>query len=84
MIYMLYTYIIEVIIMLAIRLPEEIENRLTDLATKTGRTKTYYAKEAILEHLDEMEDRYLALSRLEKPGKRFSLDEMEQDIDVGD
>lgn len=81
---MLYTYIIEVIIMLAIRLPEEIENRLTDLATKTGRTKTYYAKEAILEHLDEMEDRYLALSRLEKPGKRFSLDEMEQDIDVGD
>lgn len=70
--------------MLAIRLPEEIENRLTDLATKTGRTKTYYAKEAILEHLDEMEDRYLALSRLEKPGKRFSLDEMEQDIDVGD
>lgn len=68
--------------MLAIRLPEEIENRLTALATKTGRTKTFYAKEAILEHLDDMEDRYLALTRLEKSGKRFSLDEMEQDLDV--
>ena len=68
--------------MLAIRLPEEIENRLTALAAKTGRTKTFYAKEAILEHLDEMEDRYLALSRLEKPNKRFSLDEMEQGLDV--
>lgn len=70
--------------MLAIRLPEEIENRLTALAAKTGRTKTYYAKEAILEHLDEIEDRYLALSRLEKSGKRFSLDEMEQSLDVDD
>jgi len=39
--------------MLAIRLPKDIENRLTDLAKKTGRTKTFYAKEAILEHLDE-------------------------------
>jgi len=68
--------------MLAIRLPEEIENRLTALAAKTGRTKTFYAKEAILEHLDEMEDKYLAVTRIENPGKRFSLNEMEQDLDV--
>ena len=68
--------------MLAIRLPEEIENRLNALAAKTGRTKTFYAKEAIIKHLDEMEDRYLAISRLENPGKRWSLDEIEQDLDV--
>jgi len=68
--------------MLAIRLPEDIENRLTELASKTGRTKTFYAKEAILEHLDEMEDKYLALSRLENPGKRRSLDELEQELDL--
>ena len=68
--------------MLAIRLPEEIEKRLADLAAKTGRTKTFYAKEAILEHLGEMEDKYLAVTRLENPGKRFSLDEMEQGFDV--
>lgn len=68
--------------MLAIRLPEDIENRLKALAEKTGRTKTFYAKEAILEHLDEMEDKYLALDRLENPGKRWTLDELEQDLDL--
>lgn len=68
--------------MLAIRLPEEIEKRLTDLAAKTGRTKTFYAKEAILEHIDEIEDKYLAINRLENPGKRWTLDELEQDLDL--
>ena len=69
-------------IMLAIRLPEDIENRLKALADKTGRTKTYYAKEAILEHLADMEDKYLALSRLENPGKRWSLNDLEQELDL--
>ena len=51
--------------MLAIRLPETIEKRLDQLAKRTGRTKTYYAREAILQHLDELEDVYLAEKRLE-------------------
>ncbi len=68
--------------MLAIRLPEDIEKRLTDLAARTGRTKTFYAKEAILEHLDEIEDKYLAINRLEAPGKRWTLDELEQELDL--
>ena len=50
--------------MLAIRLPPEIENRLDVLAKATGRTKTFYAREAILEHLDDLEDLYLAEQRL--------------------
>jgi len=51
--------------MLAIRLPKEIEDRLSVLAKATGRTKTFYAKEAILKHLDDLEDIYLAEKRLE-------------------
>ncbi len=51
--------------MLAIRLPPEIEARLAELARRTGRTKSFYAREAILNHLDELEDLYLAESRLE-------------------
>jgi RHH-type rel operon transcriptional repressor/antitoxin RelB len=51
--------------MLAIRLPETIEKRLDRLAKRTGRTKTYYAREAILQYLDEIEDIYLAEKRLE-------------------
>ncbi|MGD0520997.1 MAG: DUF6290 family protein [Terracidiphilus sp.] len=50
--------------MLAIRLPEEVEKRLDALAKETGRTKTFYAREAILEHLDDLEDIYLAEQRL--------------------
>mgnify|MGYP001049087731 CR=1 FL=1 len=50
--------------MLAIRLPVEVENRLAALAKATGRTKTYYAREAILEYLDDLEDLYLAEQRL--------------------
>lgn len=50
--------------MLAIRLPQEIEARLDTLAKATGRSKTYYAREAILEHLDDLEDIYLAEQRM--------------------
>lgn len=49
--------------MLAIRLPEGIEERLDVLAKATGRTKTFYAREAILQHLDDLEDIYLAEKR---------------------
>jgi RHH-type rel operon transcriptional repressor/antitoxin RelB len=51
--------------MLAIRLPATIEKRLDRLAKRTGRTKTYYAREAILKHLEDMENIYLAERRLE-------------------
>jgi len=46
--------------MLAIRLPAAIEKRLERLAKRTGRTKAYYAREAILQHLEDLEDIYLA------------------------
>jgi len=49
----------------SIRLPHEIENRLEKLSSQTGRSKSFYVKEAIMEHLDEIEDVYLAEKRLE-------------------
>ena len=49
----------------SIRLPQEVENRLQNLSVKTGRSKSFYVKEAILEHLDDIEDVYLAEKRLE-------------------
>ncbi len=49
----------------SIRLPHEIENRLEKLSAQTGRSKSFYVKEAILEHLDDIEDIYLAEKRLE-------------------
>jgi RHH-type rel operon transcriptional repressor/antitoxin RelB len=52
--------------MLAIRLPESVEKRLERLAKRTGRTKTFYAREAILRHLEDLEDIYLAERSLDR------------------
>ena len=70
--------------MLAIRLPTEVENRLAALATKTGRTKTYYARKAILEFIEDMEDTYLALDRLETIQKTWTQEDLEAGGDLED
>ncbi len=68
--------------MLAIRLPNAIEKRLTVLTEKTGRTKTYYARKSILDFIEEMEDRYLAIDRLEKPTKIWTQEQIEAEYDL--
>ena len=68
--------------MLSVRLNPDIEERLEKLARRTGRTKSYYVREALLEHLEEMEDRYIAIERLETPAQRWSLDDLERDLDL--
>ena len=78
---MLYAYIDAIFTgMLAIRLDREVESRLESLAKKTGRTKTYYAREAILQHLEDMEDYYLAVEALQNPGKLYSADEAKREL----
>lgn len=66
--------------MLAIRLPEDIEARLTALAAETGRTKTTLAREAIVEYLDDLEDFYLAEARARRNRKTISLSEVEAEL----
>ena len=66
--------------MLAIRLSPDIEKRLDELSKKTGRTKTYYAREAIIEYLDDLEDYYLAVDRLRSPGRRWTVEEVEKEL----
>lgn len=48
----------------SLRLPDDIGQRLNALAERTGRSKTFYILEAIREHLDDLEDAYLAEQRL--------------------
>ena len=64
--------------MTSIRLSEEYEQRLNKLASLTGRSKTFFIKKALEETLDDMEDVYTALSRLENPGERLSIAEMKE------
>ena len=69
--------------MLAIRLPPAIEKRLARLASKTGRTRSYYVREALLEHLEDLEDTYLAAERLKSPAKRWKQEDLERRVDLG-
>ena len=66
--------------MLAIRLDPATEERLNRLAKKTGRTKTFYAREAILEHLEDLEDIYLATQRLRRPAKTYSAKDVKREL----
>jgi len=66
--------------MLALRLPPEIEKRLNQLAKKTGRSKSFYAREAILRHLEDLEDYHLARRRLARNTKRVTLEELEREL----
>ena len=68
--------------MLSVRLDPKIEKTPEGAGREDGRTKTYYVREAILEHLENMEDRYLAIERLENPAPRWTLEEVEQELDL--
>ena len=76
---LLYTYIRLHCYVLAIRLDPEIEERLARLAAKTGRTKTFYAREAILEYLEDMEDYFLAVETLQNPGRVYTREEVKRE-----
>ncbi|HKI25632.1 MAG TPA: DUF6290 family protein [Candidatus Sulfotelmatobacter sp.] len=72
----------------SIRLPEDIERRLDTLAEKTGRTKAFYIREMILNHIDDLEDYYLAADVVERLRKgeehTFSAQEVRRDLGLDD
>ena len=72
----------------AIRLPDETYERLQALAARTGRTATYYIREAIEQHIEDLEDIYLAEQELERvrrgESRVYSLKEVEDELGLGD
>ncbi len=50
--------------MLSVRVPEEVEQRLARLAELTGRSKSFYARAALVAYIDDLEDIYLGEKRL--------------------
>ena len=70
--------------MLTIRLPIDLEKRLTDLSARIGKTKIAIVREAILEHIDDLEDLYLAekIHLRAKSGEEqiFTLEEVEAEL----
>ena len=66
--------------MIAVRLDSDLEDRLNKLAHETGRSKSYYVKQAIESYLEEREDYLLALSVLEKNEPVKSIKEVRKEL----
>jgi RHH-type transcriptional regulator, rel operon repressor / antitoxin RelB len=56
---------------LNVRISDEVERRLEDLAEKTKRPKSFYIKDMLEKYLDEYEEAYLALERISEKNARY-------------
>ena len=72
----------------AVRLPDELYERLQSLASRTGRTATFYIREAVEEHVQELEDLYLAEDVIKRRAagddRTVSLDELSKRLGLDD
>jgi len=73
-------YVYYVSAMTAVRLSEATEKRLDQLARKTGRTKSFYLRKALEQHLEDMEDYYLGMQALEKTKRVYSKQEAKREL----
>ena len=69
---------------IAIRLPEELESKLSALAKRTKRSKSFYVREAVENYLEDVEDYYLGMEVLENPGRIYSLEEARKACEFDD
>ena len=72
--------------MLAVRLDPDLESRLAAVAKRTGRSKSYYAREALREKIEELEDIALLEEALRDPesGQRISHAQMRRELGLDD
>jgi RHH-type transcriptional regulator, rel operon repressor / antitoxin RelB len=66
--------------MVAVRLDPEMEAELSKLAAETGRSKSYYMKEALASFLEDRADYLLALAALERQEPRTSLADLRKEL----
>jgi len=70
--------------MLGIRLEPELEQKLESLAKETGRSKSYYAREAIRQYLEDREDYLKGIAALERREPAITLEELERRLGLDD
>lgn len=66
--------------MTAVRLDPQMEKRLAELAKKTGRTKSFYLRKALQDHLEDMEDYYLGMLAIENTKKVYTKEEAKREL----
>jgi RHH-type rel operon transcriptional repressor/antitoxin RelB len=63
--------------MFSIRLKPALKEKLDALAKETGRTKSYHAREAIRQYLEDREDYLKGIATLERREPTITLEELE-------
>jgi len=71
---------------LAVRLPEELAAQLERLAQETGRSKNDYARQAIIEFLEDRADyeQVAEIYEREKDEPRVTLEEVKRELGLED
>ena len=68
--------------MLSVRLSPRQESELEKLAGETGRSKSYYVKEALDQFLGDRADYLIALAAIERDERRYSLADVRRELDL--
>lgn len=69
---------------LAVRLPDDLAAELEALARETGRSKSYYARQAIIEFLEDRALRAAATLEREKGQPNVTLEEVKRELGLND
>lgn len=67
---------------IAVSLPSEVDQRLGEVAAKSGRTKSECVREAIFQFIEDVEDLQIASERLAVPGRRLTMEEAERELEL--
>lgn len=68
--------------MLSVRLSREQEMALEQLAEQTGRSKSYYVKQALDEFLEDRADYLVALAAIERDDRRLTAAEVRRELGI--
>ena len=66
--------------MLEVPLHPDVERRLSELAKRTGRSESDFARELIESNLEDLEDRYLAEQAIAEGGPRLTSDQVRKEV----
>lgn len=74
--------------MLAVRLPEDLEARLNKVVKESGRSKSWFARQAIADRIADWEDLVIAEQHyadvLAGRNKTLALEEVERELGLAD
>jgi RHH-type rel operon transcriptional repressor/antitoxin RelB len=70
--------------MISIDLDPEIEQRLKELAKRTGKTEAELARELVEHNIEDLEDICIAEARLANPGRTFTIEEARRELGLDD